>query len=166
MQLKMQSVEARQNEKHYSKESNTSENPIPRREIFKSVDHVKYGQVRSGHNNCCLCSFLVEFSSCRVTYENCNKSSVFKSSLRWVDGFKKFQRYWVKELLLYNRMEAFFENLDQKWKDASCRAQFRYFQIKKVKNPSVRLKILTYESPMQSYIKTRVKLWEQIQFKG
>ena len=37
-----------QNEKHYSKENNTSENPIPRREIFKSVDHVKYeGQVRS-----------------------------------------------------------------------------------------------------------------------
>ena len=43
MQLK------RQNEKHYSKQNNTSENPIPRREIFKSVDHVKYeGQVGSG----------------------------------------------------------------------------------------------------------------------
>ena len=49
MQLKRQPVEAWQNEKHYSKENNTSENPIPRREIFKSVDHVKYeGQVRSG----------------------------------------------------------------------------------------------------------------------
>ena len=49
MQLKRQSVEAWQNEKHYSKENNNSENPIPRREIFKSVDHVKYeGQVRSG----------------------------------------------------------------------------------------------------------------------
>ena len=34
------------------------------------------------------------------------------------------------------------------------------------KNPSVRLKILTYESPMQSYTKNRVKLWEQIEFKG
>ena len=46
MQLKRQSVKAWQNEKHYSKENNTSENPIPRREIFKSVDHVKYeGQV-------------------------------------------------------------------------------------------------------------------------
>ena len=50
MQLKRQSVEARQNEKHYSKDNNTSENPIPRREIFKSVDHLKYeGQVRSQH---------------------------------------------------------------------------------------------------------------------
>ena len=50
MQLKRQSVEAWQNEKHYSKENNNSENPIPRREIFKSVDHVKYeGQVRSQH---------------------------------------------------------------------------------------------------------------------
>ena len=49
MQLKRQPVEAWQNEKHYSKENNTSKNPIPRQEIFKSVDHVKYeGQVRSG----------------------------------------------------------------------------------------------------------------------
>ena len=45
--------------------------PNLRREIFKSVDDVKYeGQVRSGHNICCLCSFLVELSSCRVTNEN------------------------------------------------------------------------------------------------
>ena len=48
MQLKRQSVEASQNEKHYSKENNISENPIPRGEIFKLVDHMKYeGQVRS-----------------------------------------------------------------------------------------------------------------------
>ena len=48
MQLKRQSVEAWQNEKHYSKRNNTSENPILRREIFKPVDHVKHeGQVRS-----------------------------------------------------------------------------------------------------------------------
>ena len=50
MQLKRQSVEAWQNEKHCSKENNTSENPIPRREILKQVDHVKYeGQDRSQH---------------------------------------------------------------------------------------------------------------------
>ena len=49
MQLKRQSVEAWQNEKHYSKKNNTSENPIPRQENFKSVDHVKHeSQVRSG----------------------------------------------------------------------------------------------------------------------
>ena len=42
MQLKRQSVEAWKNEKHYSKENNTSENPIPRLQIFQSVDHVKY----------------------------------------------------------------------------------------------------------------------------
>ena len=34
------------------------------------------------------------------------------------------------------------------------------------KNRTISLKILTYESPMQSYIKNRVKLWEQIEFKG
>ena len=51
MQWKRQSVEAWQNKKHYIKENNTSENSIPRREIFKPVDHLKYnrsGQVRSG----------------------------------------------------------------------------------------------------------------------
>ena len=50
MQLKRQSVDAWQNKKHYLKENNyISENPIPRQEIFKPVDHVKYeGQVRSG----------------------------------------------------------------------------------------------------------------------
>ena len=50
MQLKRLSVEARQNEKHYSKENNIRENPIQRREIFKPVDHEKYeGPVRSQH---------------------------------------------------------------------------------------------------------------------
>ena len=50
MQLKRQSVEASKNEKHYAKGNNTSENPIPRQEIFKPVDHVKYeGQARSQH---------------------------------------------------------------------------------------------------------------------
>ena len=50
MQLKRQSVEAWQNEKSYSKGNNTNENPIPRQEIFKPVDHVKYeGQVRLQH---------------------------------------------------------------------------------------------------------------------
>ena len=34
------------------------------------------------------------------------------------------------------------------------------------KKPSIRLKILTYESPMQSYVENRVNLWEQIEFKG
>ena len=57
MQFKRQSVEACQNEKHYSKEDNISENPIPRREIFKSVDRVKYeDQVRSQN------LLLVQFS--------------------------------------------------------------------------------------------------------
>ena len=50
MQLMKQSVEAWQNKKHYSKGNNTSKNPIPRQEILKPDDHVKYeGQVRSQH---------------------------------------------------------------------------------------------------------------------
>ena len=63
-------------------------------------------------------------------------------------------------------MEAFFENFHWKWKNPLFGDQFRYFQIKLVKNRSVRLKILTHESSMQSYIKNQVKLWELIQFKG
>ena len=81
LQLKRQSVEAWQNEKHYSIGNNTSETPIPRQEIFKPVDHVKYeGQVRSQH------LLFVQFS-------------------RW--AFKKFH---------------------QKRRNASCGAQFKYFQ--------------------------------------
>ena len=39
--------------------------PNPKTKNFKPIDHVKYeGQVRSGHNICCLCSFLLELSSC------------------------------------------------------------------------------------------------------
>ena len=64
MQLKRQSVEAWQNEKHYSKGNNTSENPIPRKEIFKPVDHVKYeGQVRSQRILFNLCSFSLSFQA-------------------------------------------------------------------------------------------------------
>ena len=66
MQLKRQSVEAWQNEKHYLKENNTRENPIPRREIFKPVDHVKYeGQVRSGQvTRCVVCAvFSLSFQA-------------------------------------------------------------------------------------------------------
>ena len=49
MQLKRQFVDVWQNEKHYSEGNNTRDSPIPRQEIFKPVDHVKYeGQVRSG----------------------------------------------------------------------------------------------------------------------
>ena len=76
MQLKRQSVEAWQNEKHYSKENNTSENPIPRQEI-SNQSTMWSTNVRSGHNSCCLCSFLVKLSSCRFTYGNFNESSFF-----------------------------------------------------------------------------------------
>ena len=34
------------------------------------------------------------------------------------------------------------------------------------KNPSICLKILTYKSSMESFMKKRVKLWEQIEFNG
>ena len=51
MQLKGQSVEAWQNEKHYSKGNNNSEHPISRQEIFKlggPCEVRRSGQVRSG----------------------------------------------------------------------------------------------------------------------
>ena len=77
MQLKRQSVEAWQNEKHYSKENNTSENPIPRREIFKPADHVKYKGVRSGHNICFCAVFLLSFQAVVLLTETATNHLVF-----------------------------------------------------------------------------------------
>ena len=72
MHLKKHSVEEWQDEKHYSKDNNTSENTIPRRENFKPVHLVKYeGQVRSQY--LLFVQFLVELSSCLAAYENCYK---------------------------------------------------------------------------------------------
>ena len=47
MQLKRQSIEAWQNEKHYPKGNNTSENPIPRQEI-SNQSTMRSTKVRSG----------------------------------------------------------------------------------------------------------------------
>ena len=41
---------------------------------------------RSGHSICCLCSFLLELSSCCVNYENCYKSSVVVFFFNLVSG--------------------------------------------------------------------------------
>ena len=61
MQLKRHPAEAWQNEKHYSKENNISKNPIPRREIFKSVDHVKYeGQAVTTFVVCAVFSLIFQ----------------------------------------------------------------------------------------------------------
>ena len=112
MQLQRQSVELWQNEKHYSKGNNTSENPIPRQECFKPVDHMKYeGLVRSGHNICCLCSFFVEHSGCCVTYENCYTSSGFFNLVwgEWMDlrnsnGFELRNFYFTSVQKLFSKI--------------------------------------------------------------
>ena len=77
MQLKRQSVEAWQYEKHYSKGNNISENPIPKTRNFQTS---RPCEVRSSGQvtTFVVCSvFSSELSSCRVTYENCYKSSFF-----------------------------------------------------------------------------------------
>ena len=94
MQLKRQSIEVWQNEKDYSKGNNTSENPIPRQEI-SNQSTMWSTKVRSGHNICCLCSFLLELSNCRVTYENCYKSSVSSINLRNANGFELRNSYFT-----------------------------------------------------------------------
>ena len=58
----------------------------------------------------------------------------------------------------FTTVQKFFGKFSSEVENASCGTQFRYFKIKQVKNPSMRLKILNYESPMQSYKKFRVKL--------
>ena len=51
-------MEAWQNEKHHSKGNNKSENPIKEFQTSRPCEVRRSGQVRSGHNICCLCSFL------------------------------------------------------------------------------------------------------------
>ena len=86
IQFKGQSLEAWQNEKHYSEGNNTSGNLIPRQEI-SNQSSMWSTKVRSGHNICCLCRFLLELSSCRVTYENYYKSSGLFNQVwcEWMD---------------------------------------------------------------------------------
>ena len=81
-----------------------------------------------------------------------------------MDGFRNSNGFELRSFYFTTVWKLFFEIFHQKWKNESCGAQFRYFQIKQVKTRSIRLKILTYESPMRSYLGNRVKLWELIQF--
>ena len=88
-----------------------------------------------------------------------------------MDGYKKFQRYLVKEVLLYNHIELFYENFHQKWKNASCGAQFKVLpnQVRKKSFymfEDIHLREFHAKFPEQNYIKGREKLWAQIQLKS
>ena len=84
MQLKRQSVEAWKNEKHYSKGNNyipaRTQSQDKKFQTIRPYDVRRSGQVTTF---VVFCSFLLELYSCRVTYENCYKSSgFFQSNLR------------------------------------------------------------------------------------
>ena len=122
MQLKRQSVEACRMKSVIQKGIIPARTQSQDKKFQISRPCEVRSQVRSGHNICCLCSFLVQLSSCRVTYENCYKSSFFsiKSEVSgWINGFELRNSYFT------NRIEPFSENFHQKWKNASCGAQFR-----------------------------------------
>ena len=111
MQLKRQSVEAWQNEKHYSKGNNTSENPIPRQEIFKPVDHVKYdGQVRSQRILFNLCSFSLNFQAVvLLTKTAINRRGFYLVWGEWMDlrnskGFELRNFYFTTVQKLLSKM--------------------------------------------------------------
>ena len=100
MQLKRQSVEAWQNEKHYSKGNNTRENSIPRQEISN--------QSTMWVTTFIVCAVLsLSFQAVVLLTKTATNHRFFQSSLRWADGFEKFQRFWVNLLLFYKRIEAF-----------------------------------------------------------
>ena len=68
-------------------------------------------KVRSGHNISCLCSFVLEVSSCRVTYENCYKSSVVFNQVwgEWMDlrnsnGFELRNSYFTIVQKLFSKI--------------------------------------------------------------
>ena len=89
MQLKRQSVEAWQNEKHYSK-GNTEYQREPSPKIRNPVDYVKYedeGQVRSQHLLFVCAVFSLSFQAVVLLNENCNKSSGFFSIKSEMSGW-------------------------------------------------------------------------------
>ena len=69
-------------------------------------------KVRSGHNICCLCSSLLELSSCRVTYENCYKSSVFFNQVwdEWMD-LRNSNDFELRNFYFTNVWKLFFRKL-------------------------------------------------------
>ena len=65
------------------------------------------------------------------------------------------------ELLLYNRIDAFFRKFSSEVEKCIMSSSIQVLPNQVNKNLSLRLKILTYESPKQSYM----KLQEQIELK-
>ena len=63
-------------------------------------------------------------------------------------------------------MEAFFSKFSSEVEKCITWSSIQILPNQVSKNRSIRLKILTYESPMQSDVKNRVKHWEQIEFEG
>ena len=86
-------MEAWQNEKHYSKGNNTSENPIPRQQISNQSTMLST-KVRSGQVTTFVVCAVLSLSFQAVvllTKTAINHRFFFQSSQ--VDGFEKFQRF-------------------------------------------------------------------------
>ena len=60
-------------------------------------------------------------------------------------GLKKFQPYFVKEPLLYNRIKAFFSKIFIESGTYIMWSSVQVVPNQRSKNPSIRLKILTYK---------------------
>ena len=120
-------------------------------------------KVRSGHNICCLCSFLLELSSCRVTYENCYKSSVFFNQVwdEWMDlrnskDFELRNFYFATE-------QNFFSKIFIR------RGKMHHVELNSGTSKSSKRSFYTFEDielweAHAKVHKTRAKLWELIQF--
>ena len=105
MQLKKQSVVAWQIEKHYSKENNKMRN-------FQTswpCEVQRPGQFRPQHLLFVQFSFRALTTVASLTKTTKNHRFFLNLVCGESGGFKKFQLYWVKELLLHNRMETFWK---------------------------------------------------------
>ena len=80
-----------------------------------------------------------------------------------MDGFKKFQCFF--QLLLYNRMEAFSKFFIRSGKMHHVKINSGTSKSSKEKS-FFPFEDIDLRESMQSYIKNRVKLWKQIEFKG
>ena len=83
-----------------------------------------------------------------------------------MDGFKKFQRYWVRGLLLYNRMEVFFRKVSTEVKKCIVWSSIQVFQNQVSKKSFYTFEDIDLRESHAKLRKNRVKLWGQIEFKS
>ena len=115
---------------------------------------------------CCLCGFLVELSSCRATYENCNKSLVFFNLVQgeWMD-LRNSSGIELRTSTL-QPYGSFFRKGSSKVEKCIMWNSIQVLPNQESKKSFHTFKDIDLRESHAKLHKNRVKLWEQIEFKG